>query len=509
MEDLGMKDVTPPPGPTINVGELVKLAAVDNDLYCRTFFSKTFRQKSPTFDKEIWNVFDNPSARFANILAFRGAAKTTRARAFTSKRIAYGVSRTILYIGSSEDAALRSIRWIKRAVELNKLWAGTFGLEKGAKWADNEIEIKHQLLDHPIWMIGVGITSTNIRGINFDDYRPDLIVCDDILQDENSATQEQREKISDLVLSAVKNSLISAVEEPNAKMVLLNTPQNREDLSQQAKKDPEFQTVEIPCWTKETWDQPVHKQISAWPELYPTDSLRAEKMSAMARNKLSLFAREKEVRLTSAESTTFRPEWLKINISKPVLPFCVLGIDPIPPPSERQIAQGSKNQDYEAHYVWGREGGEYFLMEGVRSRGHDPNWSINTFFRLAYQYKIARAIVEAVAYQRTLKWMLEQEMRRRGLYYVIIPFNDKRKKQTRIVSTFSGIGAAGLLNIGPEDTVFADQFARYSETYEDYDDDLDASAMALSDLIAPTLERGAGQLRDDDIDEFPLRRICP
>jgi hypothetical protein len=105
--------------------------------------------------------------------------------------------------------------------------------------------------------------------------------------------------------------------------------------------------------------------------------------------------------------------------------------------------------------------------------------------------------------------MLEQEMRRRGLYYVIIPYSDKRKKQTRIVSTFSGIGAAGLINIGPEDSVFADQFARYSETYEDVDDDLDASAMALSDLISPALERGGGQLRDEDVEELPFRRICP
>ena len=496
-------------GTSIPIGELVKLAAIDNDLYCRTFFPKTFRLKSPAFDKEIWDLFDNPQVRFGNILAFRGAAKTTRARAFTSKRIAYGMSRTILYIGSSEDAALRSIRWLKRAVEHNSFWAGTFGLSKGSKWADNEIEIQHKLLSHPIWILGVGITSTNIRGINFDDYRPDFIVGDDILQDENSATLEQREKVANLILSAVKNSLISPVEEPNAKMVLLNTPQHREDFSQQAKSDPEFTTLEIPCWTKSTWHLPVLQQESAWPELYPTDTLRAEKLSALKRNRLSVFTREKEVRLTSPEATVFRAEWLKITMNKPATPFCVLGIDPVPPPSDRQRAIGSSSQDFEAHYVWGRDGGEYYLMEGLRNRGHEPNWTINTFFYLAHKYRIARAVVESVAYQRTLKWMLEQEMKRRGIYYVIIPFVDKRKKQTRIISTLSGIASGGLLNIGPEDTIFADQFQSYSETYEDVDDDLDASAMALSDLIAPSLERGRGILLDADVEDFPMRRICP
>jgi len=493
---------------SIPKGELVKLAAIDNNLYCRTFFPKTFRQKSPDFDKEIWDALDNPTARFINILAFRGAAKTTRARAFTSKRIAYGTSRTILYIGSSEDAALRSIRWLKRAVEKNPLWSGTFGLSKGDKWADNEIEIRHSLLDHPIWVLGVGITSTNIRGINFDDYRPDLIVGDDILQDENSATLEQREKISSLILGAVKNSLISRVEEPNATMALLNTPQHKEDFAQIAKRDPEFKTIEIPCWTRETVMLPVEKQISIWPELYPSEDLRAEKLSALNRNKLSIFTREKEVRITSPELSSFRPQWLKIVEEKPQGAFCVLGIDPVPPPSDRQ-RNAPTRQDYEAHYVWARHNGEYYLMEGMRNRGHEPNWTINTFFYLAYKYRIARAVVESVAYQRTLKWLLEQEMRRRGLYYVIIPLVDKRKKQTRIVSTFSGVAANGKINIGPEDTVFASQFEAYSETYDDYDDDLDASAMALSDLITPALEAGGGNLNDDSIDDFPMQRICP
>lgn len=493
----------------ISPAELVRLAALNNDIYCRSFFPKTFRQPTPQFDKEIWDVLDDPTVRFANILGFRGSAKTTRARTFISKRVAYGLSRTILYVAASEDNALRSVRWLKRQVTHNPLWSSTFGLTKGDKWADNEIEVVHSKLDHPIWMLGVGITSTNLRGINFDDYRPDLIVLDDTLQDENSATMEQREKLSNLVLGALKNSLTPATEEPNAKLVCMNTPQHREDYSQLAKRDPEFKTIEVPCWTRETWDLPVEKQVSVWPERYPSETLRAEKLAALNRNKLSLFTREMEVRLTTAETRAFRPEWLKICIMKPAMPFCVLGIDPVPPPSESQIAKGFQGKDYEAHYVWGREGGEYFLMEGIRNRGHEPNWTINTFFTLAYKYRIARAVVETVAYQRTLKWILEQEMRRRGIYYVIIPFVDKRKKSTRIISTLSGVAAQGLLNIGPEDTIFAEQFESYSETYQDIDDDLDASAMALSDLIAPALERGGGSPRDDDVEDLPFVERCP
>lgn len=497
----------------LSPAELVKLAAVNDDIYCRTFFPKTFRQKSPSFAQPVSDAFDNPSIRFLNLIMARGFAKTTRARAFTSKSIAYGMSNTILYIGASEPAALRSIRWLKAHVTKNKLWAGTYGLEQGAKWTENEIEIKHKLLDRPIWVLGIGADSTQVRGINIGgedgDWRPDLIICDDILQDENSATDSQRKKMSDLILSAMKNSLISRVEKPNAKMIILNTPQHREDFCQEAKKDPEFTTIEVGCWTKATADLPVLQQESIWPELYPTADLRSEKLAAMKRNRLSNFTKEKEVKLTTEESKAFRSEWPKIVMVKPTNSFNVLGIDPVPPPSERQKAMGMEGKDYEALYVWGRHDGEYHLIEGVANRGHEPNWTVNEFFRLAYTHRIARAVVEAVAYQRTLKWILEQEMKRRKVWYNIIPFVDKRKKSTRIVSVFSGIASQGLVNIGPEDTRFYQQFCDFSEITDGVDDDLDASAIALSDLIVPVLERGVSGLDDQYVEEIEFQARCP
>src|SRR6266404_2360695 len=209
---------------TIEVGELVRLCAVDNDLFGRTFFPKAIRQKAPPFHREMDDLLNDPSSRLINMRCFRGSAKTTKLRVFLAKRIAYGISRSILYIGASEGHAARSIQWIRSAIEplrtqdakpIPSFFAGTFGLSPGKKWTDTEIEIVRRLDPHPVWCLGVGITGS-IRGINFDDFRPDLIVLDDIVTDENAATFEQREKITDLVLGAVSGSLISEVEEPNA-----------------------------------------------------------------------------------------------------------------------------------------------------------------------------------------------------------------------------------------------------------------------------------------------------
>lgn len=503
-------------GIAIDIGELVALGATDSELYARTFFPKTFRQTSPKFHADIWQDLEDPTARLVNIRAFRGSAKTTICRTFSSKRIAYGLSRTILYVGASEAHAIRSINWLRTQVEKNKLWAQTFGLRPGRKWQEAEIEIIQSVPrvdggvdEHTIWVLGVGITG-NIRGINFDDYRPDLIVCDDIVTDENSATAEQREKVSNLVFGALKGSLASMVEEPNAKLALLTTPQHQEDVASAAQADEAFRTVSFPCWTKETMHLPLDEQVSCWPELFPTEPLRQDKRFAMMRNKLSTFTREMEVRLISLETAAFRHGWLNIEPVYPAhLPFCVLAIDPVPPPSDRERAKGMEGKDYEAHIVIGRDEGRYFIMDYAQNRGHDPNWSINQFFTFAYKYRIARCIVETVAYQRTLKWILEQEMQRRRQYYSIIPFNDRRSKSTRIISTYSGIASSGLLNIRPEHTEFATQFYDFSEMKDGVDDLLDAGAMALSDLINPALERGGGMFLDSDVEPIEFTRRCP
>lgn len=513
---MGLDDAsdTGPSAPiSIPRAELLKLCAVDSEFYARTFFPKTFRQKSPPFAAQMWEPLDDPSARLVNLMSFRGSSKTTRLRVFGSKRIAFGASRTILCVGASERDAIRSVQWLRGQVEKNKVWSSTFGLRAGKKWEETQIEIEHSTFGHTIWVLAAGITGS-LRGINFDDYRPDLILVDDPQTDEMAATLEQREKVVDLLLGAVKNSLAPVIDEPNAKLVMAITPQHRDDVSQQALKDAQWTSRVFPCWTKETMDLDITKQMSSWEERFPTDQLRADKLSAIQRNKLSIFAREMECRLISPEQSTFRAPWLNIREfpnSAPRGTLAVLAIDPVPPPSPRQMAKGLQGKDFEAHYVWGRINGEYHLLDRARSRGHEPSWTIATAFALAHKWRVARIVIDAVAYQRTLKWLLEQEMRRRGIYYSVVPVADGMQKFARINSAISGLATQGRLWVGPEHTEFIEQFESYGPTYSGIDDDIDASALALQDLSNPYLDRvdERGNLVDDEVEQLEYQGGCP
>jgi predicted phage terminase large subunit-like protein len=410
-------------------------------------------------------------------------------------------------VGASERDAIRSVQWLRTQVDRNKQWADTFNLRAGRKWEETQIEIEHGTFGHTVWVLAAGITGS-LRGINFDDYRPDLIIVDDPQTDETAATKEQREKVADLILGAVKNSLAPESEEPNAKLAMAITPQHSADVSQQALADTQWTSRVFPCWTKGTLDLPVGQQQSSWEDRFPTAKLRADKEAALRRNKLSIFTREMECRLISPETSQFRPQWLNIRDSAPPRGcFAVLAIDPVPPPSERELAKGLVGKNWEAQYVWGRHDGEYHLLDYERNRGHEPSWSVTTAFTLARKWRVARIIVDAVAYQKTLKWLLEQEMKRRGIYYSVVPISDGMQKFARITGVLSGLASAGKLWIGPEHTIFAEQFEAYPNV--EFDDDLDASALALQDIANPFLEPGTAGYDDGNVLELEYVRGCP
>lgn len=505
-----------PTGTPLALAELVELCAADSELFCKTFFPKAFRQPAPSFAPRFWDLLDDPRIRYGNGQMFRGSSKTTRSRAYAAKRIAYGLSRTILYIGKSEGHAVRSIKWLQQQVLFNPLFASTFQLERGNTWTGTECQIHHGIEGHSVWIMGMGITGS-IRGINQEDFRPDLIVIDDVCDEENSATAEQREKIDDLVFGALVESLAPASETPDAKMIILATPLNRDDVSTRALKDPMFKSIVVGCWTPETAELPIDQQESIWPERWSSETLRAEKRAAMARNKLSLFVREKECKITSRETSVFKPEWLKRWTTLPPTMSHLLAIDPVPPPSNIAIAKGFTTKDYEALAMVGVASGAFYVREVLVNRGHDPSWTIAQTFYLAAKYRPTKWLLEGVAYQRTLKWILGEAMKNAKRWWYIEAFVDQRSKYNRIVDGLNGPASNGQLYIPPDDhpqginnsegmAMFVEQFNNYINT--SHDDALESVAVGVSGLtgVLTGLDDETGPEDEEGAEWKPLQR---
>ena len=459
-------------GEQTSIEELIDLCALDNDLYGRTFFPKTVRQASPPFHKDMDRLLDGPD-RYVAFMIFRDGAKTTKIRLFISKRISYGMARTIVIVGKSQDHAIKSVSWLKKNIEYNPFWAQTFGLKKGSKWADAEIEILHGVEEISITILALGITGST-RGINIDDYRPDLILVDDPSDEENTATPEQREKTDDFINGSLRNSLAPESEAPWAKMVFAQTLLNKNDSISKCAADPLWAFLKIPCFTPDG--------ESAWPARYPKEQLLEEKQSFIARGKLYLWMREKECVIASKEQSSFQIplqfyDMLPDPIEQPLTYY--MGIDPVPPPSEKELQNGLKGKDWEVFAIVGVRGRAVFLAEYVMNHGHNPDWSVAQFFRLKAKYSPIKARVESVAYQRTLKWLIERAMTVRGEWMQIddTSSDGNRAKIYRIIDSVGSVTGDRRLFVHRSQTEFVEQYELFPNV--DHDDVIDAVSMAI------------------------------
>lgn len=501
----------------VSAAELADLCAVDGPLFEKTFFPKTARMEGAVFHSTMWEHMISQD-RLVNFQIFRGGAKTTKLRLCTAHRVAYGLSRTLVYVGKSQDHAKRSVRWLRLQIERNKAFASFYGLEKGARWTDEELQIKHKTLGIDIWVVAFGITGS-VRGTNFDDYRPDFIVVDDVVDEENSASKEAREKIYNLVHGALRNSLAPRSEAPLAKLIIAQTPQAVEDISDLALKDPQFVSVRMGCWTEETKDKPLDQRESSWPARWSSEELRKEKLGFMAQNKLSVFSREWECLLVAPENSSFREEWLQYFGPGELVPepplhemWVEMAIDPVPPPSPAALEKGILKGDYEALVVVGRWRGGLYVLEVASNRGHEPSWTVSEFFRLCVSWRPKKVLVESVAYQRTLAWLLREAMKKAGIYWLIQEVTDKRSKYDKIIDGLTGVASARQVYVRREQRELIHQYVMFGPGNKlKYDDELDAFAVAATSLTTGLSADDPHEvpLHEDDVEDLPDYRGAP
>lgn len=447
------------------VQEAVQLGAADGVFYSHYFFPKTFRQASPPFHRDVWNKLENPLKRYVALAIFRDGAKTTIMRSYISKQIAYGFAHTVLNIGKSEAAARRSNRWLMKQVMFNAFWAGTFGLRKGHKWTEEEFEIIHGVDEYPITVLAFGMTGS-IRGVNLDDYRPDLIAVDDPCNTENTSTQDQLEKTKTLLFADIQKTLAPRSEAPHAKMALLQTPLAVGDAIDYCLHAEDWASAEY-----STFDSNGESQ---WPERYPTAELKADKEVHFRGGPamLSLWMREKECKIVSSETAAFRVENLKYYDVLPQHGTCILAIDP--------ASSEEKKADDMAMVALSFNRADVYLVDYRLFHGYDFDHLAAEFFAFIRMYRPRLTVVESVAYQRTLMWHLRREMENRRTFVTITPYDDHRSKNDRIIQALSGLSAMGHLYCKPTQTEFIQKFATWGPKVKIKDDLLDAIAMAVT-----------------------------
>ncbi len=457
----------------LKVEDVIQRGAIDGLFWSYYFLPKTFGLDPAIFHEEMWSLIDDLRFPYLNLEVFRDGAKTTLARAATLRRIAYGISNTALFLSESSTHSKRSLRWIRTRITEAGPVKNVYGLRIGAKDNENELEIINDLFGTKTYIFAQGITG-QIRGLNEDDNRPDFIICDDIASFESFNTEEALEKVNQIFFGAVVGSLCSRSLNKHSKVLHIGTRSGVNDVISKCEEDSQWENRKFPVF--------LANGESAWPTKWTREQLLIDKQSAIDRNMLSTWMREKECKLVMAETTAFKPTWLNIYISKLQNTVKVIGLDPVPPPSDRQIREGLKKKDFEVFTVLGLCGRDYFIEEQRSNKGHEINWTLHTAFELIYKYHPRAIGIESIAYQRTIAKQLSSAMKERGTYTQVVEIDDHRSKYHRITGELAGPASHRVLHVQQGCIDFIEQFNLYPGTQ--HDDFLDSAAIAFLTLKA-------------------------
>lgn len=196
-----------------------KLGAIDMEFFGRAYFPHYFSRDSPDFHRELDNIWKQgvlknkiPDVYYRKIInrmdgvkrvvaAPRGHAKST-VLTFkgTIHSVLYQYKHYPIIISDSSDQAEGFLDNIRVEFEENEAIIEDFGNLVGKVWRNDVLVTKSNI---KIEAIGSG---KKIRGRKHRNWRPDLLILDDIENDENVRTPEQRKKLENWFLKAVSKA---------------------------------------------------------------------------------------------------------------------------------------------------------------------------------------------------------------------------------------------------------------------------------------------------------------
>lgn len=185
--------------------------------------------------KEWCSVLGNQAYRRIVAAAPRGHSKTTEFSInYPLWEIARNSNVRILLVSAADTQSQSFLREIKGRIERDDTYiefAGQHYDKTTQKWTDKEIIIKRDRTD----LKDPTISTVSVEGTILSK-RADIIICDDILNFENTRTPEQRQKIRDWFYTV----LLPVLEPKTGRLIVAGTIWQVDDLMENLLIDPMF-----------------------------------------------------------------------------------------------------------------------------------------------------------------------------------------------------------------------------------------------------------------------------
>ena len=473
----------------------------------------------PDFHREMYRQFqlDNNdwyrTERQVSIRCPRGFAKTTVAVVYVIWSMLFQRKNYIIIISESGRKAKETLEKIKHELESNQIIKQHFGpqdvkltRDEYGKWRQDEITT----FGGGIHLISVGLNQ-GIRGTGHWQYRPDLVIGDDIEGERNTTTPEIRRKSKDLWFRAVSQ----AIDDYKGQSIYLFTPSHEDCLGLRLEKMSTWRSLKWGAYTEiGSEDGPL-----LWPEKHPKRLLDKKKTEFVENFDFEGWAMEYLCSVNPKETAVFLPEWLQNydgeyvfdGVHKLKLKECeyhkaeekqinvCVGVDLA---TGRDSRTGSKT----AFVVVGTDKDNHTWLLEVLAGHFDPGKMMEHFFSLDKKYNGPEWSLEKNSFQYLVYgpggWF-EDRQRAEGRHIRIGRLeNETGKKEDRIESYYDRI-KCGSFHVNPK--LHQDLIRPMIDYRRDKSRDLDAldalhKAFAISRRAVPPPKH-------PEIDEYYKDRV--
>ena len=381
-------------------------------LFATMILPHHFYNEPAPFHKEICNHLKKGFKKNVIVAPREHAKSTLISLVYVLHCILYCEAHFIIILSDTEGQAALFLDTIKNEIETNEEIHRVYGhlKGKGLKWGETEIDLINNI---KIICKGAG---QKVRGLKFREWRPDLFIIDDLENDEGVESKERRKKLA----RWFHGSVLPSVNKWGGKLVMIGTILHYDSLLMKLAKDKRYNPL---------FYRAIMKGKPLWADRLSLDYLNEVKQGYKDQGQLDTFYCEYMNEPISDENAIFKKDYfryfqeedLKV-LSSSLSKF--ITVDPA-------ISQ-KESSDYTAIMICGIDAlNNIYILEYLRER-FTPIETMDQIFKMVNKWKPTKVGIEGVAFQRSLQWFIEEEMKRRNKFFIIDELKADVDKQRRI-----------------------------------------------------------------------------
>ena len=394
--------------------------------------------------------------RFTVLLAPRGHAKSTiHSGGYVIWRLCHNPNLRVMLLSKSSILAEKLLSEVKWHFERNENLKELYGdlTNKDLKWTNQEIMLTRgkNIPYKESTVTARGIESDIIGG------HYDIIIPDDIIDDKNSRTAAQREKVR-----STYDQVIRPMLEPWSEMHFVGTRWHEFDLY--------GELMESRMFKHKTYDMIVDekKKITLWPERLPYESDNPEQDTAMSLKQEMgsvAFALQYRNDVSQFRNAIFKSDWIQYYIEPPLKSRVYMAVD---------LAISEEGNYFAIVVIGVDEKGNVYVLDTYYNH-HSFHSQLKKIKLYADKWQPLKIAIEANAYQAAVPQELKRNTEEFG-FLPIFSTQTTKDKVTR-VRKMSALFESGRMYVKKKQTELIDEILNFPRASV-ADDVLDALMLA-------------------------------